>query len=229
MKHIKFFTLAAAALMLFAGCKAKDVPLQCDVDPDEVFGQHYTAADFQLWYVLDANSETYHSMLNAMDVEDYEANQDFGMGLPVMANDTADIMVAAKVACEGVDSMHIYHPAWFSYPNEKQDVFYLAFLYGNNTPEGEYPLLDGSAIDNAKVTVNKIAGFETYFVFSGENADIWAKITGDGIGKCIAMTLGDRILTAPRVNGQVTDGRCSVTGIPTQDEACALSTILNSK
>ena len=54
----KLLVIAIASLTL-AGC-AYCVPVErqpnlisCDVDPDEMFGAHYTAADFQIWSMAD--------------------------------------------------------------------------------------------------------------------------------------------------------------------------------
>jgi hypothetical protein len=51
-----------------------------------------------------------------------------------------------------------------------------------------------------------------------EAAEAFARITGERVGRPLAIVLGDRLLSAPRINGLIEGGRISIEGV-TQEEA----------
>ncbi|MCB0509906.1 MAG: protein translocase subunit SecD, partial [Bacteroidetes bacterium] len=59
-------------------------------------------------------------------------------------------------------------------------------------------------------------------------ANKWAQITGENVGKQIAIVLDNKVFSAPNVNGQITGGRSSITGLDDFDEAKDLANILKS-
>ena len=67
----KALLFIAMGMLLFAACKPKDkdVELRCDVNPDDVFGQQYTAWDFQVWSTLNDSDEAYAALLSMMDID----------------------------------------------------------------------------------------------------------------------------------------------------------------
>ncbi|KPK96195.1 hypothetical protein AMJ80_01405 [bacterium SM23_31] len=56
----------------------------------------------------------------------------------------------------------------------------------------------------------------------------WSRITGANIEKRIAIVLDDKVYSAPVVRTQIRDGRSSIEGIPTMNEAKDLSIILRT-
>ena len=225
----KVFLFLAAGVMLFTACKPKETVLECNVDPDEVFGQHYTAADFQMWSVLNSDGAMYDTLKAQMQLPDtVKYGVSDPMGLFVALKDTAVVIAEARRVCDmvaGVDG-HRYFPALMAW---QDGTAWLMLLYGTATPEGELSLIDGTAIASAKAVRSVYAGAEAAFVFNSENVDRWASIMEENMDRCIAMTLGGRVLSAPRVTGVITDGRCSVSGNYTDEEVCALAAILNNK
>lgn len=61
MKKIIVFAILGVSLL--TGCHQTKV-VQYNVDPDQVFGQHYTAKDFGIWYLLDYYENQYASLVN---------------------------------------------------------------------------------------------------------------------------------------------------------------------
>lgn len=55
------------------------------------------------------------------------------------------------------------------------------------------------------------------FSFDKAGAKMWAKFTKANIGNNIAMFINGIFASAPRINSQITGGRCSVNGLPAED------------
>ncbi len=222
----KVFTLLAVGVMLFAGCK----PRVTDVDPDSVFGQHYTAWDFQVWSTLNDSDEAYAALLSMMDID--SSVNDIGYGLQVSPADTTEVMAKALDACRiyaDIDTSQCYMPVWQQINDVK---LVLLFAYGFNEPDTEMPILFGSEVKNARTYYDKAGGIEVAMVLNNEAADQWARFTADNIGRNVIFMLGQdcegRVLSSPRIMCEITGGRFSVAGL-TVDEAHALVKILNNK
>ena len=63
---------------------------------------------------------------------------------------------------------------------------------------------------------------------NGEGASIWARMTGDNIGKQIAIVLDGMVYSYPQVNGKIEGGSSSITGQFTIEEAEDLANVLKS-
>lgn len=226
----KALLVVAAGLMLLSGCNHIQTTLQCDVDPDEVFGQHYDAWDFQIWYALNENDEAFRAILSTMDIDSNVTI--LGYGLMVQNADTAAVMAKAIEACSNyIDrDTNVYMPVW---QDNVDNTSTLLFTYGFAAPDMEEPLLYGTEVELAQAQHTGVSGNELAIVFNREAAERWAQITHDGIGRNVVIMLGadreGRVLSAPRIMGEVTGGRCSVTGDFSDDETCALAAILNNK
>ena len=71
-------------------------------------------------------------------------------------------------------------------------------------------------------------GLEIDMVMTPSDAFIWQHITRSVTGQCIAMEMGDHVFSAPRVNGEIPNGRSSITGSFDGTEADALVAILKN-
>ncbi len=63
---------------------------------------------------------------------------------------------------------------------------------------------------------------------NAEGARIWARMTADNIGKCIAIVLDDMVYSYPRVGVEITGGRSEISGQFTSEEADDLANVLKS-
>ena len=222
----KVYLLFALGALLFAGCK----PQETDVDPDSVFGQHYTAWDFQVWSSLNDNDAAYRALLSMMDL-DSNVN-DIGYGLQVPHADTVAVMTKALNACMeyvGIDTSQCYLPVW------QQSACgnpVLLFSYGFHAPDMELPVIMGADVESARTYYNRAGSIEVSIVLSKSAADEWAQFTAGNIGRNVIFMLGQdregRVLSSPKIMSAITSGRCSVAGL-TVDEAHALVKILNNK
>lgn len=60
--------------------------------------------------------------------------------------------------------------------------------------------------------------YSLYLSFSGAGAEKWAKMTRMNKGKDIAILLGGKVIAAPRVQEEILDGKCSISGKYTEIE-----------
>ena len=90
------------------------------------------------------------------------------------------------------------------------------------------PLLDGGCISDARQDFSQVGGNEISMTMNSEGARVWKRITGENVGKCIAIVLDDQVYSAPVVNGEIAGGRSSITGDFSLDEAKDLANILKS-
>ena len=91
------------------------------------------------------------------------------------------------------------------------------------------PPLDGGAITSTR-TSSGITGSEVKVDMSmnSEGAKIWARMTRENIGRCLAVVLDGYVRSYPRVQNEITGGSTEITGDFTIEEADDLANILKS-
>ncbi len=100
------------------------------------------------------------------------------------------------------------------------------------------PVLTGDAITDANADVNQAqGGFEVTMDMNSQGAEKWREITAAAAGnptdqndnRSIAIVLDDNVVSSPRVNGEITGGRSSISGSNfTQEETKDLANILKA-
>ncbi|MCR4659470.1 MAG: protein translocase subunit SecDF [Bacteroidales bacterium] len=90
------------------------------------------------------------------------------------------------------------------------------------------PLLDGGVITDASQDFNNTGQNEISMTMNNDGAREWKRITGENVGKCVAIVLDDLVYSAPNVNQEIGGGRSSITGDFTLEEAKDLANILKS-
>jgi SecD/SecF fusion protein len=91
------------------------------------------------------------------------------------------------------------------------------------------PPLDGDVITSAR-TSSGVTGSEVKvdMTMNSEGAKIWARMTRENIGRCIAVVLDGYVRSYPRVQNEITGGNTEITGDFTIEEADDLANILKS-
>jgi preprotein translocase subunit SecD len=91
-------------------------------------------------------------------------------------------------------------------------------------------LLTGDMLTDAKVQIGGQLRNEPEvgLEFNGEGARIFEKITGENVGKRIAIVLDNTVYSAPVVRDRISGGRAVITGSFTTDEARDLSIVLRA-
>ena len=227
MKKLVFYI--AAALMFFSACKAqepapKDKECQCDANPDEVFGAHYTSADFGIWDVLDFGSRRYWDLVNITRLtlpESLRHDWNSDDGLLVHASDTAAFFEGIERNMDAKVIGERYF--WASAPKDGDTLYRFICIYYDD----HRPILDGSHIDSAWVDAWKLST-DVVWQFDSVGTEIFRQVTAEKVGRYLAIMLGDRLIAAPKVYGEISGGSCAVSGFAL-DEMCALAKVLNNK
>ena len=108
--------------------------------------------------------------------------------------------------------------------NEHNFGFALYALRAN----GGKPALDGKAVSDASSNYDQLRGNEVSMRMNAEGARNWARITGQNVGKQVAIVLDDKVYSAPNVNDKIEGGQSSITGDFSIEEARDLANVLKS-
>ncbi|MEM1094361.1 MAG: protein translocase subunit SecD [Bacteroidota bacterium] len=88
--------------------------------------------------------------------------------------------------------------------------------------------MTGEVITDSKVDFDELNQAEVTMTMNGEGATRWSRITGANIGKNVAIVLDNVVYSYPVVQGKISGGRSSITGLDSQEEASDIVTILKS-
>ena len=117
---------------------------------------------------------------------------------------------------------------WGVKGDDKIDGRFYLYAIRVSTPDGKAPL-DGSVVTEAtEQYAQRGATAEVSMTMNAEGTSEWARMTGENIGKCIAIVLDGYVYSAPRVNSKIDKGQSQITGDFTIQEAKDLANVLNS-
>lgn len=101
-------------------------------------------------------------------------------------------------------------------------------IYGLYALEKEASMGGGSIVD-AKATIGtEFNTPEVTMKMDAEGAQQWANLTGANVDKPIAIILDGNVFSAPRVNGKISGGNSSITGLENIEEARDLENVLKA-
>ncbi len=101
-------------------------------------------------------------------------------------------------------------------------------LYALKTFGRTQAKLEGDAISDARQDYDQFGKVEVRMDMKNFGSAIWAKMTGENVGKPIAIVLDNIVYSAPNVINAITGGNSSISGGFTQQEAQDLSNILKA-
>ncbi|HRH38470.1 MAG TPA: hypothetical protein PK760_09000, partial [Flavobacteriales bacterium] len=125
-------------------------------------------------------------------------------------NDTADVM--RMLAMEEVRSALPIDVklVWGAKPVERQlnsgGTGMFLDLYALRVPRGGKPKLDGSSVTNAFQDFDMKGEVEVTMQMNAEGAQTWKLMTGENIGKCVAIVLDNVVRSAPVVQTEIAGG-----------------------
>ncbi|MGB3074034.1 MAG: protein translocase subunit SecD, partial [Chitinophagales bacterium] len=88
--------------------------------------------------------------------------------------------------------------------------------------------LEGDKVNDARQDIDQNSSPEVSMSMDNEGAKIWKVMTSKNINKSIAIVLDNYVYSAPRVNGEIPNGRSSITGGFDINEAKDLANILTA-
>ncbi|MEG0725113.1 MAG: protein translocase subunit SecDF [Mucinivorans sp.] len=116
---------------------------------------------------------------------------------------------------------------WAIKGTDKTNTIYALYAIKGSS-DGKAPL-DGGAVEDATGEhAQQGSESEVSMVMNAAGAKTWARLTSDNIGGYIAIVLDNYVYSCPRVNGEITGGRSSITGGFSITEAKDLANVLKS-
>ena len=117
---------------------------------------------------------------------------------------------------------------WTAKAIDKGEKFYRLIAIKVTGRDGRAPL-EGDVITDARQDYSDMGSTpEVSMTMNSTGAKVWARLTKDNVGKSIAIVLDGYVRSYPNVNGEITGGRSSITGMESVEEAKDLANILKS-
>lgn len=117
---------------------------------------------------------------------------------------------------------------WGVKGDDKLDGRYMLYAIRVMTSDGKAPL-DGSVITEAREQyAERGASAVVSMSMNAEGAQEWSRLTGENIGKCIAIVLDGYVYSAPNVRTKIDKGSSEISGDFTIQEAQDLANVLSS-
>lgn len=117
---------------------------------------------------------------------------------------------------------------WGVKPIDAAETVYELYAIKANTRDGKAPL-DGTAVADAKGEfAQQGSSAEVSMTMTPTGAKTWARMTADNVGGFIAIVLDGYVYSAPVVRGEIPNGRSSISGHFTIQEARDLANVLKS-
>ncbi|MGQ7868223.1 protein translocase subunit SecDF [Sunxiuqinia sp. sy24] len=117
---------------------------------------------------------------------------------------------------------------WTSKAVDEGENYYRLIAIKVTSRDGRAPL-EGDVIVDARQDYEQFGSRpEVSMTMNSEGAKTWARLTKENVGKSIAIVLDDYVRSFPNVNGEITGGRSSISGLESVEEAKDLANILKS-
>ena len=122
-------------------------------------------------------------------------------------------------------------PAWsfkaFESEGVNPDTYYELVALKSHVGKG--PALDGKYIASATVNYNQMTGApEVSMTMNSKGAIEWENITGENVGRQIAIVMDGQVYSYPNVQNKISGGNSAISGHFTQKDADDLANVLKS-
>lgn len=102
-------------------------------------------------------------------------------------------------------------------------------LYALKIPQDLKARVGGTDIENARLSFDPNQSERGVSIeMSDRGAEEWGKMTSENVGNFIAITMDEKVYSAPIINGPITGGQTLISGDFTVAEAQALTNLLNA-
>lgn len=101
-------------------------------------------------------------------------------------------------------------------------------LHAIRTTKDGKAALEGDKVTDARRDVSQGGEIEVAMNMNAEGARVWRNLTKANIDKCVAIVLDDVVYSSPVVKSEIPNGRSSISGNFTNEEAADLANILKS-
>ena len=111
---------------------------------------------------------------------------------------------------------------------QDNDTLYYT-LFALQVPQDGNARVGGQDIEDATVSVDPDNGEIGVSVsMTDQGAQEWSEMTSENVGNFIAITMDNKVFSAPIINGPITGGQTLISGSFTSEEAKALTNLLNA-
>jgi SecD/SecF fusion protein len=117
---------------------------------------------------------------------------------------------------------------WTAKAIDKEEKFFRLIAIKVTGRDGRAPLEGDVIVDARQDYADMGSRPEVSMTMNSTGAKVWARLTKDNVGKSIAIVLDGYVRSYPNVNGEITGGRSSITGLESVEEAKDLANILKS-
>jgi len=93
---------------------------------------------------------------------------------------------------------------------------------------GRVPVITGNDLRNAKSTIDMIGQPAVGFSLKSDGVTKFSRVTSANVGRYLAIILDNRVVSAPVIEGPITQADAQITGTFTQQEVADLSLVLRS-
>ena len=196
-------------------------------DPERVRNLLQGTASLEFWTTI-PNTEFYSQILQIADSTNLrsllsiETNGTACVGYAHYADTTEISKILRSAEAKQVLSKN-FRPMWSAKPVSGSNEIYELVAIND---EGHGAPLDGDAVENAQAQFSNQGEAEVSMEMNIAGARAWAKLTGENIGKQIAIVLDGVVYSYPRVNQKIDGGMSSITGNFTVEEAQDLANVL---
>jgi SecD/SecF fusion protein len=184
--------------------------------------------------ITPANAKNEHPLLSIMQVIQPQQGKDGQMQFPaaigyIMARDTGTFNNYMQL--ESVKNIFPSNLVFMFGKQESEDPKAAGVLpvYAVKTVEGPtLAKLEGEHVSDARQDYDERGRVAIKMNMDKVGEKIWAKMTGDNVGKPIAIVMDNIVYSAPFVNGVIPNGSSEITGSFSLTEAQDLADILKS-
>jgi SecD/SecF fusion protein len=117
---------------------------------------------------------------------------------------------------------------WDMNPFDEAESYYVLYALKVTGRDGRPPLT-GEVVTNSSVDFDQNRSTATVVMgMNAEGSQIWQRLTRENVGKAIAVVLDNFVASAPTVNEEIPNGRSTISGNFTYNEAEDLANVLKS-
>lgn len=117
---------------------------------------------------------------------------------------------------------------WDMKPFDESGNYFVLYSLKVTERDGRPPLT-GEVVTNSAVDFDQNTSTATVVMgMNAEGAQVWQRLTRENVGKAIAVVLDNYVASAPTVNEEIPNGRSTISGNFTYNEAEDLANVLKS-
>lgn len=227
MKNL--LTLLTISLVVFSCTSQPGASANKNADPAKIeFFETYTSAEVQhVWPAICNWAKENDSLVSAYNLRSsdlvnlVQPSEDNCIGAVLPEN----VETVKKVL--GLEEVQYMLPKelkcmWSWKPAEQEDSKFRYVLYAIKRPKNDVALVNGNHIKMASAKKDSYSYNKANTILlemTPQGSKLWAKMTVENIGKYIAISIDDQVMSCPYVQNAITGGDTQISGNMSNQEA----------